>query len=79
MNVTWRNFNVDNNDPDVQDPTVPKGFKALKFLAPGAPDKARYMTLEVIGKLPDGAKAVLEAPLVSTNCFTNAISWVRFQ
>ncbi|WP_083340325.1 S8 family peptidase [Nitrosomonas communis] len=63
-NVTWRNFNVENNDPDVEDPTVPKGFKALKFLAPGTPDKARYMSLEVIGKLPDGAKAVLEVPLI---------------
>lgn len=63
-NVTWRNFNVENNDPDVEDPTVPKGFKALKFLAPGAPDKALYMALEVIGKLPDRAGAMLEVPLV---------------
>jgi hypothetical protein len=63
-NVTWRNFNVEPNNPDVEDPTVPKGFKALKFLAPGAPDKARYMALEVIAKLPEGAKAVLEVPLV---------------
>jgi hypothetical protein len=63
-NVTWRNFNVENNDPDVEDPTVPKGFKALKFLAPGAPDKARHMALEVRGKLPEGAKAALEVPLV---------------
>lgn len=62
-NVTWRNFNVEDNDPDVEDPTVPKGFKALKFLAPGAPDKARYMALEVIGKLPDGARSLLEVPL----------------
>jgi hypothetical protein len=62
-NVTWRNFNVEDNDPDVKDPTVPKGFKALKFLAPGAPDKARYMALEVMGKLPEGAKALLEVPL----------------
>jgi len=62
-NVTWRNFNVENNDPDVGDPTVPKGFKALKFLAPGAPDKARYMALEFIGKFPEGAKAMLEVPL----------------
>jgi hypothetical protein len=63
-NVTWRNFNVEDNDPDVKDPTVPKGFKALKFLAPGAPDKGRYMALEVIGRLPEGAKATLEVPLV---------------
>lgn len=62
-NVTWRNFNVEDNDPDVGDPTVPNGFKALKFLVPGAPDKARYMALEVMGKLPEGAKAMLEVPL----------------
>lgn len=62
-NVTWRNFNVEDGDPDVADPTVPRGFKALKFLAPGAPDKARYMALEFIGKLPEGAKAILEVPL----------------
>jgi serine protease len=63
-NVTWRNFNVEDNDPDVEDPTVPKGFKALEFLAPGAPDKARYMALEVLGKLPEGARAMLEVPVV---------------
>lgn len=62
-NVTWRNFNIEDNDPDVGDPTVPKGFKALKFLAPGAPDKARYMALEFIAKLPEGARAMLEAPI----------------
>lgn len=62
-NVTWRNFNVENNEADMEDPTVPRGFKALEFLAPGAPDKARPMALEVIGKLPQGAKALLEVPL----------------
>ena len=63
-NVTWRNFNVEDNDPDVEDPTVPTGYKALKFLAPGAPDQARYMGLEIIAKLPENAKAILEVPLV---------------
>lgn len=62
-NVTWRNFNVENNDPDVEDPTVPEGYKALRFLSPGAPDRARYMGLEVIARLPEGAKAALEVPL----------------
>lgn len=62
-NVTWRNFNVEDNDPDVDDPTVPEGFKALKFLVPGAPDKARPMALELMAKLPKGAKAMLEMPL----------------
>ncbi|NHZ90320.1 S8 family serine peptidase [Massilia sp. CCM 8733] len=63
-NVTWRNFNVENNDPDVEDPTVPRGFKALAFLAPGAPDRARNMALEVVARLPEGARAMLEVPLV---------------
>lgn len=63
-NVTWRNFNVENNDPDVNDPSVPKGFKALAFLAPGAPDKGRFMAIEVITRLPQGAKALLEMPVV---------------
>jgi hypothetical protein len=62
-NVTWRNFNVDNNDPDVDDPTVPEGYKALDFLSPGAPDKARYMALELIARLPENAKAMLEMPM----------------
>jgi hypothetical protein len=62
-NVTWRNFNVDNADPDVEDPTVPEGYKAFKFLSPGAPDRARPMALEVIARLPDGAKVALEVPL----------------
>jgi serine protease len=62
-NVTWRNFNVVDADPDVADPTIPKGFKALKFLSPGAPDQARPMALEVIAKLPEDAAAALEVPL----------------
>ena len=34
-NVTWRNFNVVDNDPSL-DPQAPKGFVALPFLVPGA-------------------------------------------
>ncbi|MBW4671278.1 MAG: S8 family serine peptidase [Cyanomargarita calcarea GSE-NOS-MK-12-04C] len=63
-NVTWRNFNVEDNEPDVNDPNLPLSFKALAFLAPGAPDKARFMALEIVNKLPLGAKAILETPLV---------------
>jgi hypothetical protein len=50
-------LNVENNDPDVDDPSVPRGFKALAFLAPGAPDKGRLFALEVMAKLPVGARA----------------------
>ncbi len=63
-NVTWRNFNVEDNDPSVNDPTVPKGYKALKFLAPGAMDIARPMALEINARLPEGARALLEVPIV---------------
>jgi len=61
-NVTWRNFNVEDNDP-MPDPQVPKGMIALPFLVPGAFDKARRFDIEVLGKLPDGARLILEVPL----------------
>jgi len=60
-NVTWRNFNVVPNVPD-GNPSAPKGWKALSFLAPGAPDKARRMHLEVIARLPSEARLLLEVP-----------------
>lgn len=63
-NVTWRNFNVVDNEPSpAPDPDVPKDFIALPFLAPGAPDRARPMQLEVIAKLPRGAKVLFDAPV----------------
>lgn len=61
-NVTWRNFNVVNNDPAASSGD-PADFVALPFLAPGAPDKARRMRLEIVAKLPKGARVFLEAPL----------------
>lgn len=61
-NVTWRNFNVEDNDP-APDPDVPRGFNALPFLAPGAPDIARPMQLELLAKLPTEAKLFWEVPL----------------
>jgi hypothetical protein len=60
-NVTWRNFNVEEGDP-APDPTAPKGFFALPFLAPGAFDRARPFQLEVCSRLPKGAKVYLEVP-----------------
>lgn len=63
-NVTWRNFNVEDNEPDVEAPAEPGVFKALPFLAPGAPDKGRFMALEILSKLPERTKALLEVPLV---------------
>jgi hypothetical protein len=59
-NVTWRNFNVVNNVP----PSAgsPPNFVPLPFMAAGAPDKARRMGFEVVGRLPREAKVLLEIP-----------------
>lgn len=59
-NVTWRNFNVVDNEPDPA--ADPSGYVAMAFLAPGAPDKARRMRLEVVARLPKGSRALLEMP-----------------
>jgi Subtilase family len=61
-NVTWRNFNVVPNEPDPE-AGDPSNYVGLAFLAPGAPDKARRMQLEVVARLPKGARAFLEMPL----------------
>ena len=61
-NVTWRNFNVEDNDPAL-DKHTPLGFVAMPFLAPGAPDVARPMQLELNAKLPARAKLFWEMPL----------------
>jgi serine protease len=58
-NVTWRNFNVENNEPD---PAT--GFVTLAFLAPGWPDARIRMRIEVEARLPRGARLFLEAPLL---------------
>jgi hypothetical protein len=60
-NVTWRNFNVVDNQPDPAD-ADPSDPVDLPFLAPGPPDKARRMSLEVVAKLPEGARVWLEVP-----------------
>lgn len=60
-NVTWRNFNVVDNEPDPGGD--PSGYVAMPFLAPGAPDRARRMRLEVGARLPRGSRVLLEMPL----------------
>lgn len=60
-NVTWRNFNVVDNEPDPA--SDPSGYVAMAFLAPGAPDRARRMRLEVVARLPKGSRALLEIPM----------------
>jgi hypothetical protein len=63
-NVTWRNFNVQNNDP-ASDPSTPKEFLKLRFLVPGAPDKARMMGLELLSRLPNESQVILEIPVAA--------------
>ena len=60
-NVTWRNFNVVNNEPAASGKDS-SNFVPLPFIAPGAPDKARKMRLEIVANLPSGARVFLEAP-----------------
>jgi hypothetical protein len=60
-NVTWRNFNVVDNAPGPS--ASPHNYVSLEFLAPGPPDGARRMRLEVGAKLPQGSRALLEMPL----------------
>ena len=57
-NVTWRNFNVVDNEPD---PGL--GFVAMPFLVPGWPDRRIRMRLEIEARLPEGARLLLEAPV----------------
>ncbi len=55
-NVTWRNFNVEGMSPNPSDPSL------LHFAIAGAFDRALPMGLQVIARLPEGAKLALEAP-----------------
>jgi hypothetical protein len=75
-NVTWRNFNVvpNTSGPDAGDPS---GYVALPFLAPGAPDRSRRMRLEVVARLPKGARAFLEMPLHLMDAFQERSPFVK--
>jgi hypothetical protein len=59
-NATWRNFNVVNNVPPAK--SDPPGYVPLPFLITGAPDRARRMGFEVVGRLPEDARLLLELP-----------------
>lgn len=77
-NVTWRNFNVENNVPPAGAP--PPGFIELPFLLTGAHDKARVFDLQIVSKLPRGARFILEAPLhVAQRIFNNEVFWQQDQ
>jgi hypothetical protein len=55
-NVTWRNFNVVDVDPDVAEPIE------LPFLIRGAPKEVLPMSIEIVKVLPPEAKVDLEVP-----------------
>jgi serine protease len=57
-NVTWRNFNVENNLPD-----VPSAFVNFPFMISNAPDKRRRFDIQIFQKLPKDGELWLEIPL----------------
>ncbi len=77
-NVTWRNFNVENNMPPPGAP--PPGVIELPFLLTSAHDKARIFDIHIVSKLPKGAKFFLEAPLhIAQRLFNNEVFWTHDQ
>jgi hypothetical protein len=64
-NVTWRNFNVVNVEPDVAEPI------ALPFQIAGAPDRARVFGLEIMQHIPRDIKVWLELPMMIAKPFIN--------
>jgi hypothetical protein len=59
-NVTWRNFNVVSGAANQTSPYGP-AFD-LPFDITGPPDQPRPMQLEIVSRLPDGARAWIEMP-----------------
>lgn len=60
-NVTWRNFNVVDNDPAPD--ADPSGFVALPFVVAGAPDEPREFVVELTSRVSRDAEVLLEVPL----------------
>lgn len=69
-NVTWRNFNVVDLDPDAgSDPSV------LPFILAGAPDRRRRFDLELIQQVGDGVRVWLQVPLAAAGLFLEGRDW----
>lgn len=66
-NVTWRNFDVVDNDPSATGD--PSEMVPLAFLLTGAHDEGRVFTLRVVARLPEGARALLEVPAFVAELF----------
>lgn len=63
-NVTWSNFNVVDNVPNIWMNALDLHVVELPpFFASGAPDRALRMQLEVVARLPERARLWLKAPL----------------
>ena len=59
-NVTWRNFDVVSSVPPLS--TSFAEYVVLPFEAAGAHDSSRNMHVEIFGRLPRGAKLLLDMP-----------------
>jgi serine protease len=71
-NVTWRNFNVVNNDPG-----DPEAQIALNWLMPGAPDKARRFALHLRLDLPRRAELLLDLPVAMLRALEAQVELVK--
>ena len=60
-NVTWRNVNVVNYIPDQI--IGPVAYMRLPFVAAGFPQAMTVMDLEIVAKLPQGSKVLLEVAI----------------
>ena len=69
-NVTWRNFNVVDLDPNSVSDTM-----SFPFLIAGAPDMVRMFDLEIQRHLPKEAQAWLELPLMAGKLFLRERLW----
>ncbi|MGD8560089.1 MAG: S8 family peptidase [Gammaproteobacteria bacterium] len=65
-NVTWRNFNVVDLDPDAAVDSI-----QLPFQIAGAPDRARVFAMDIMQQMPKGAKVWLEIPMMMARLFLN--------
>jgi hypothetical protein len=71
-NVTWRNFNVVNNDPG-----DPEAQIVLEWLMPGAPDNARRFALHLRLDLPRQAEVLLDLPLAILRALDAQVELVK--
>ncbi len=69
-NVTWRNFNVEDADPDsAADPAL------LPFVLAGAPDRPRLFDVEIVLHLRKGVRVWLQVPMGLARQFFRGRNW----